>query len=172
MDHEPDPNTGTFRTGGNWEVTVVRDPERGENTGELWATAQRPEWADQIVEALNARDLLLWLHAEAKWGWDVVAGICERMETQHVTFFVKDTGEEIHPDWCRECRVDKLRAELDALKVDAVMLPDDAPELIERTLTNYSSPPPARVAALDLTRLLESWRGQPVTEVATEQAGP
>lgn len=35
----------------------------------------------------------------------------ERMETLHVTFHGPD-GEEYHPDWCRECRVDKVRAEL------------------------------------------------------------
>lgn len=36
----------------------------------------------------------------------------ERMETLHVTFHGPD-GEEYHPDWCRECRVDNVRAELD-----------------------------------------------------------
>lgn len=36
----------------------------------------------------------------------------ERMETQHVILHSPD-GEEIHPDWCRECRVTKAERERD-----------------------------------------------------------
>ena len=45
---------GPFRVGGHWGVTVVQDPEQGEKTGVLWATAQTLEYADMIVSALNA----------------------------------------------------------------------------------------------------------------------
>lgn len=36
----------------------------------------------------------------------------ERMETTHVKFRGPD-GEQIHPDWCRECRVTKAQRERD-----------------------------------------------------------
>lgn len=39
----------------------------------------------------------------------------ERMETLHVTFTGPD-GEELHPDWCRECRVAKVQAALGDLE--------------------------------------------------------
>lgn len=53
---------GRFRQGGHWGVTVVHDPEPGEDTGELWATAQKQEWAAEIVAALNrsADDKPIW----------------------------------------------------------------------------------------------------------------
>lgn len=39
----------------------------------------------------------------------------ERMETLHITWRGPG-GEEFHPDWCRECRVDKVRAGLGDLE--------------------------------------------------------
>lgn len=52
----------------------------------------------------------------------VLEEILERSETGHVTFTRRD-GSEMHPDWCRECRVD-------AARVDAG-LPTD-PEAVAR----------------------------------------
>lgn len=64
------------------------------------------------VKCDRERDVLRWLHAEARYHRDVAHQMLERLETQHVTWTVAGSTEEIHPDWCRECRVDKLRAEL------------------------------------------------------------
>jgi hypothetical protein len=50
---------GPFRVGGHWGVTVVHDPEGGEKTGTLVATAQKLEWAQQIVDALNTHQQVI-----------------------------------------------------------------------------------------------------------------
>lgn len=53
-------NYEPYRVGGHWGVTIVHDPNpgnsaHGEKTGELRAMALKPEWAQQIVDALNAQ---------------------------------------------------------------------------------------------------------------------
>lgn len=53
MDHEPAHNPGRYRLGHHWGVTIVHDPERGDDTGELVGMARTPHWALRTVEALN-----------------------------------------------------------------------------------------------------------------------
>ncbi|HET9890610.1 MAG TPA: hypothetical protein VFQ42_08930 [Mycobacterium sp.] len=50
---------------------------------------------------------------------DTLEAMFERAETQHVTFIGHD-GKELHPDWCRECRVEALRAETGATLQDVL----------------------------------------------------
>lgn len=64
------------------------------------------------------RQLLLWLHAKAVWQRDVAHQMLERIETQHIVWTVAGSTEEIHPDWCRECRVDNLRTEIDRQRAE------------------------------------------------------
>lgn len=54
MDHEPAPNPGLYRVGSHWGITIVHDPEHGENAGDLVGIATSEEWAQRTVEALNA----------------------------------------------------------------------------------------------------------------------
>lgn len=92
-------------------AAALYDRDRHE-TGPPWsaldARAQQPhQWrADtvytQFVEPLEQRAAVL----EAMF---------ERMENPHVVFHGPD-GKELHRDWCRECRVDAIRGEADALR--------------------------------------------------------
>lgn len=41
---------------------------------------------------------------------DALLNMLNRMETQHIEFHGPD-GQVFHPDWCRECRIDQVRAE-------------------------------------------------------------
>lgn len=65
----------------------------------------KPMLAERVAEAERDR-------AER----NAVAAMLEQMETQHVTWTVEGRPEEIHPDWCRECRVDRLTAALAVLQ--------------------------------------------------------
>lgn len=62
-----------------------------------------------------------------------------------------------------------MRAELDALKARAVVLPDNLTQTVGGVIESYSTPPPPRVLAYALADVIRSWR--PDTE-ATEQAEP
>lgn len=121
------------------------DGDLRERAEDLWSSLDWTLWghglgdvlrermADTMLAALPAADLDQALQLMQAWkerrGYPVMheqfaqlratnkslLAMLERMETQHVTFFGPD-GEEFHPDWCRECRVDKARAELDEVR--------------------------------------------------------
>lgn len=78
------------------------DPHYGELT-DIALTVVQPELTRHAAEITRLRATN-----------ESLLAMLERMESQHVTFHGPD-GEEYHPDWCRECRVDKVRAELDDL---------------------------------------------------------
>jgi hypothetical protein len=85
----------------------------------------------------------------------------ERMETQHVTFS-GPSGEEIHPDWCRECRVDKVRAsltrvarEFDSLHGRYTVGPSNALRVVGLLLEDISK------ASAELRRLAQAPKEEP-----------
>lgn len=69
------------------------------------ASAPIPDEQDAEIERLRSTNASL-------------LAMLERMETLHVTWHGPD-GEEYHPDWCRECRVDKALASRPAIPADA-----------------------------------------------------
>lgn len=61
---------------------------------------------------------------------DSLTAMLERMDTQHTTFSGPD-GKEIHPHWCRECRVSELKAaiaDIDAHATPVGLLNNDDPD--------------------------------------------
>lgn len=238
---------GPFRVGGHWGVTVVHDPEPGEKTGTLWATAQKQEWAQQIVDALNThrppalaalkdelikrtanwnaaraanmtaietigtlkdeRQLLLWLHAEAVHQRDEhrfhlndalgIVGAEEDIDPYEAVaaLHTEIDGLRAERDELQGHGVsrdigeanERMRAELAALKANAVVLPEHWCEHLSgaiRQCRGVMHPLDSAVTAVHL--MIESWLGHychehgridttaahtPDTE-ATEQPGP
>lgn len=79
-----------------------------------WWMEMREENKHRLDDAIQAGEEAEQLRAEIarlRGTNEALLAMLERMETLHVTWFGPD-GEEYHPDWCRECRVDKVAAEL------------------------------------------------------------
>lgn len=126
----------------------------------------------RVIEKCFAEiNLLRWLHAEAVWQRDEA---WEELD-EHNELALKYTAENAelraysdtarhhqqqHAEAYRE--LVKVRAELDAVKATAVVLPDDWTAQIHDAIV---------VHGVSMESLIESWRSLPDTE-ATEQARP
>lgn len=114
------------------ELVRSQGTEGGDEHDELLrqAAIRLRDMNDAARVLVADRDLLLWLHAEAAWQRDAGYQMLERLETQHVDFIGPD-GNRIHPDWCRECRVQPLKdaiADIDAHATPVGLLHNDDPE--------------------------------------------
>jgi hypothetical protein len=133
----------------------------------LAARGDWPSWGDDVpaafmeaerhIDGLRARPTV---HA--------YEAACEALEKRRVAL-ANAIQYETASFYDAVDEVQAMRAELDAVKTDAIVLPDDVVKQIASVLADWRPGDSPRFHAANVAYLARSWRGQPNTE-ATEQA--